>query len=110
MDGALSRAERSARSEPVRQRIAMARVSLEFTRRVIHYLVTIQAPFRGVDRSDTKALAAAQRRAIALGEPLSRQLKQFCREHDLEAYSRLIDVHRTLGLLVELPGRKRILR
>jgi len=37
-------------------------------------------------------------------------LKRFCREHDLEAYSRLIDVHRTLGFLVALPDRKPILR
>ena len=110
MENAVAAAEKVARTETVRCRIAQARVSLEFTKRVMHYLVTIQAPFEGVDLRDAKAVAAAHQKAITRGEPLSRELKRFCREHDLEAYSRLIDVHRTLGFLVALPDRKPILR
>ncbi len=90
--------------------MAADRLLFDFTRQVMHYLVTVQAPFRDIDRRDEQALEAARKKAIALGEPLSRALRSYCTKHGLEAYVRLIDVHRSLRFLADLPDRRPILR
>jgi hypothetical protein len=110
MEDAVGRAERAAQSDVVRQRVASTRVLLDFTKQVMQYLTTIQAPFRNVDPRDDRALATARKKAIELGEPLSGNLKSFCKQHGLEAYDRLIDVHGDLRFLTELPDRKPTLR
>lgn len=110
LEDAVCQAERLARSEAVRQRVELIRVRVEFTKRTMDYLATIRAPFEGVDLSDAEAVGRAHRKAIELGEPLSAKLKSYCRENDLEAFSRLVDVHDTLRFLVDLPGREPILQ
>lgn len=110
MDDAVGHAERAASSDVVRQRVALIRLSLDFTKQVMHYLTTIRAPLRSVDPRDKQALVAAQEKAASLGEPLSRDLRRFCKEHGLEAYDRLVDVHRDVRFLIDLPDRKPVLR
>ncbi|MBC8874334.1 MAG: hypothetical protein H8E44_33280 [Planctomycetes bacterium] len=73
-------------------------------------LAAIQSPFAGIDLNDAEAVARAHKKAIELGEPLSAKLKRFCREKDLEASPRLIEVHHRLPFIVDLPGRKPILQ
>jgi uncharacterized protein DUF4838/glycosyl hydrolase family 67 len=110
LEDAVCRAEKLARSEAVKQRVELVRVKVEFTKRTMDYLATVRSPFEGVDLNDVQAVSRAHRKAIALGEPLSAKLKKFCREDDLEASSRLVDVHDTLRFIVDLPGREPILR
>ena len=40
----------------------------------------------------------------------SADLKRFCRDNGLAAYPRLVDVHRTLPFIIDLPGRQPVLR
>jgi len=110
LDDAVSRAEQAARTQVVRDRVRLIRTRVDFTNKTMHYLAAIQAPFKGIDLNDAQAVAAAHKKAIELGEPLSAELKRFCRENDLEAYPRLVDVHNSLNLIVELPNRRRALR
>ncbi len=109
LDDAVRRAEQAARSDVVKKRVHLVRVRLEFTKKAMNYLATIRSPFEGVDLNDPVAVKRAHRKAIRLGEPLSAQLKQFCREHHLRVYDRLIDVHHNVNRIVELPGRKQVL-
>lgn len=110
LDDAVSRAERVARSEVTKKRVRMIRDKVEFTKRTMDYLAAIRSPFDGVDLNDAEAVTRAHRKAIELGEPLSAELKEFCRENHLEAFPRLIEVHDRLPFIVDLPGRKPILR
>ena len=110
MDEALRAAESVATSEVIRQRVALIRARVDLTKQAMAYLAAVRAPFEGVDLKDAGALKRAHRRAIEIGEPLSLQLKRFCRQNGLGAYPRLIDVHRTLPFIIELPGRQPILR
>ena len=109
LEDAVSRAEKVARSEVIKERVRMIRDKVEFTKRTMDYLAAIQSPFDGIDLTDTKPVARAHRKAIELGEPLSARLKKFCRENHLEAFPRLIDVHHRLPFIVDIPGRTRIL-
>ena len=70
----------------------------------------IQSPFQGIDLNDAQAVAAAHKKAIELGEPLSEELKRFCKKNGLEAYPRLVDVHKSLHFIVDLPNRRRVLQ
>ena len=110
LEDAVARAEKAARCDVTRERVGVVRVRVEFTKRAMAYLAAIRSPFEGIDLADAKAVAQAHRKAIELGEPLSAALKEFCRKNDLEAYPRLVDVHNTLGFIVDLPGRKRVLQ
>ena len=110
LDAAVARAEQAARSEVVKKRVQMIRARVDLTKNAMAYLATIRSPFEGVDLNDAAAVAAAHKKAIELGEPLSAELKQFCQENGLEAYPRLIEVHRTLPFIIDLPGREPILR
>ena len=110
LDAAVARAEQAARSEVVEKRVQMIRARVDLTKNAMAYLATIRSPFEAIDLNDAAAVAAAHKNAIELGEPLSAELKQFCREHDLGAYPRLIDVHRNLRFIVDMPGREPILR
>jgi hypothetical protein len=110
LDDAVARAEKEARSDVVQQRVRMIRARVDFTKRTMDYLATIQAPFEGIDLNDEEAVARAHRKAKELGEPLSAALKRFCRKNRVEARPRLIDVHNRLRFLVELPGRQPILQ
>ena len=76
----------------------------------MHYLATVQSPFEDIDLNDPAVVAAAHKRAISLGEPLSAELKSFCRENSLEASPRLVDAHNWLRFLVELPDAEPILK
>ena len=62
------------------------------------------------DLNDAEAVARAHRKAIELGEPLSTELKKFCRRNQLAAYPRLVEVHHTLRFIIDLPNREPILR
>ena len=110
LDDAVSRAEKAARTQAVRDRVALIRARVDFTKRTMHYLATIQAPFKGIDLGDAQAVAAAHKKAIELGKPLSAELKTFCRKNDLTAFPRLVDVHDSLRFIVDLPGRQRVLQ
>jgi len=110
MEDAVSRAEKAAQAREVRDRVALIRTRLDFTKKTMAYLAAIQAPFRGIDLDDAAAVAAAHQEAKELGEPLSAALKSFCRQNDLQAYPRLVDVHNALHFIVDLPNRRRILR
>ncbi len=110
LESAVRQAEKSARSDAVKERVRLIGTRVEFTKRSMDYLRAIQRPFAGVDLHDTKAVARAHRKAIEVGEPLSAKLKRFCRENDLEAFSRLVDAHDTLRFIIDLPGREPILR
>jgi len=110
LDDALARAERAARSDVVKERVALVRARVDLTKHAMAYLATVRSPFDGVDLTDDAAVAAAHKKAIELGEPLSAQLKRFCRQNGLTAYPRLIDVHRSLRFIVDMPGREPILR
>ena len=110
LEDAVTRAEAIARSEVIKKRVRLIRDKVEFTKRTMDYLAAIQSPFAGIDLSDAKAVARAHKKAIELGEPLSAKLKKFCREKDMEASPRLIDVHDRLHFIVDLPGRKPILQ
>ena len=93
----------------VRKRVDLIRARVDLAKRAMDYLAAIRAPFEGIDLNDAAAVARAHEKAIELGEPLSAELKRFCRQNDLGAYPRLVDVHRTLPFIVELPGREPIL-
>jgi len=110
LDKAVERAEEAAVSQAVKDRVHLARVAVDFTRRVVAYLATIQGPFEGIDLNDAEAVAAAHRQAIELGEPLSAKLRAFCGENGLQAVPRLIEAHKTLRFLVQLPDAEPILR
>ncbi|MHC4401872.1 MAG: DUF4838 domain-containing protein [Planctomycetota bacterium] len=110
LEDAVRQAEKDARSEIVQRRVQLTRVRLDFTKRAIDYLAAVRSPFGGIDLKDPNAVAGAHRKAIELGEPLSAELKRFCRKHDLAAYPRLIDVHHTLRFIVDLPDREPILK
>ena len=110
LEDAVGRAEDAARSEVVKARVHLIRARVGFTGRVMEYLRTIRSPFEGIDLNDAQALASAHEKAIELGEPLSAELRTFCRENDLRIFPRLIEAHKTLRFLVELPGREPILR
>ncbi len=110
LDDAVTQAERAADTKVVRKRIRLARDMTDFTRRVVVYLETIRSPFAKVDLTNAAAVRSAHKRAIELGEPLSAELRAFCRKHRIPPYDRLIAAHRTVNLIVEQPARKPILR
>jgi hypothetical protein len=110
LEDAVSRAEREARTKVVRDRVRLIRTRVDFTKRTMHYLATVQSPFKGIDLNNTEAVAAAHKKAIELGEPLSEELKAFCQTNDLQAYPRLVDVHNSLHFIVDLPNRRRVLQ
>ena len=110
LEDAVSRAAKTANSDAVKKRVELIRVRVEFTKRTMEYLMAVQSTFRNIDLNDADAVAAAHKKAITVGTPLSADLKKFCRANDLEAAPRLIDVHNRLSFLVDLPGRRRVLR
>jgi hypothetical protein len=110
LEDAVSRAEQEARTKVVRGRVRLIRTRVDFTKKTMHYLTTVQSPFKGIELNDAEAVAAAHKKAIELGEPLSAELKRFCQENDLQAYPRLVDVHNSLHLIVDLPNRRRVLQ
>jgi hypothetical protein len=110
LEEAVARAEKAAQSDVIRKRVGLIGAKVEFTKRTMDYLAAIRAPFEGIDLTDGEAVARAHRKAVELGEPLSAELKKFCRENDLEAYPRVVDVHKTLSFIVDLPGRKPVLQ
>lgn len=110
LDAAIARAERAAQSAMVKQRVGLIRARVDLVKHVMAYLAAIRSPFDAVDLNDDAAVAAAHKKAIELGEPLSAELKQFCRQNDLEAYPRLIDVHHNLRFIVDMPGPEPLLR
>ena len=110
LDAAVGDAEQRARSKTVKERVHLARVMVDFTKKVMHYLATIRKPFQGIDLKDAKAVRRACKQATALGEPLSAELKVFCKEHGVPAYERLIAVHKQPRMIAEFPDRRIILR
>ena len=110
MDKAVKQAEQAARTRPVRKRVRMARTMVDFTKKVVAYLQTIRAPFTNVDLKDAKAVRAAHQRAIELGEPLSAELKAFCKKNRLGVYDRLVAVHHSLRFIIGAPDKKALLR
>lgn len=110
MEDAVNRADKVARSDVIKKRVRMIRDKVEFTKRTMDYLAAIRSPFDGIDLNDTEAVAHAHKKAIELGVPLSAKLKTFCRENQMEAFPRLIEAHNRLSFIVDLPGRKPILR
>ncbi len=110
LDEAVRRAEEAARSDAVRERVRLIRARVDLTKRAMAYLAAIRAPFEGVDLHDDAAVARAHQEAIARGDPLSADLERFCRQSGVAAYPRLIDVHRRLPFIIDLPDREPILR
>ena len=110
LNAAVSEAERTAADDLTGRRVQLIRARLDFTKRTMEYLTAVQAPFQGIDLGDAKAVAAAHQKAIKLGEPLSEDLKAFARKNDIETFPRLVEAHKTLGFLVDLPDREPILR
>jgi hypothetical protein len=109
-EAAVAEAERLARSELVRERVQMCRVTLDFTKMVMEYLEAVRAPFAGVDRGDEAAVQAAHAEAIRIGEPLSARLLAFCREHGIRPYERLIAAHNTLRFVMPQAEDEALLR
>jgi uncharacterized protein DUF4838/glycosyl hydrolase family 67 len=110
LDAAVTEAEHTAGDDLTRRRVRLIRARLDFTKRTMEYLAAVQAPFKGIDLGNAKAVAAAHKKAIKLGEPLSEELKIFARKNGIETFPRLVEAHKTLRFLVDLPGRKPILR
>ncbi len=110
LDAAVAEAERTAGNDLTKRRIGLVRARLDFTKKTMEYLAAVQAPFDGIDLADAKAVKAAHKKAIRLGEPLSEELKAFARKNDIGAFPRLVEAHKTLRFLVDLPGREPILR
>jgi hypothetical protein len=110
MEDAVSRAEEAAQTQAVRDRVELIRRRVDLTRKAMDYLTAIQAPFKDIDLKDAKAVAAAHKKAIKIGQPLSAELKKFCRENELTAYPRLVDVHNSLRFIVRLPDRQPVLQ
>ncbi|MBN1343458.1 MAG: DUF4838 domain-containing protein [Phycisphaerae bacterium] len=110
LEQAVAKAEGSARTDAVRKRVHWARTMADFTRMVTAYLHAIRSPFKGVDLKDAKAVGAAHRKAIALGEPLSSELRAFCKRNQIPAYDRLIGAHGSVGLIVPAASQGAILR
>ena len=110
LDQAVGQAERAVRTRPVRKRVAMARAMVDFTRKAMAYLHAIRSPFKGVDLKDAEAVRAAHKRVIALGEPLSAELRRFCKKNRIPAYDRLIAAHRSVRFIVKEPRQEALLR
>jgi uncharacterized protein DUF4838/glycosyl hydrolase family 67 len=107
---AVARAEKLARSEAVRDRVHFARTMVDFTQRAMDYLNTIRAPFTEIDLNDSGAVEKAHQAAIALGEPLSKNLRDFCKANQIPIYDRLIEAHREVRYIVERPQDRVLLR
>ena len=110
LDAAVAEAELTAGNGPAKHRVQLVRARLDFTKKTMEYLAAVQAPFRGIDLANAKAVDAAHKKAATLGEPLSEELKAFARKNNIEAFPRLVEAHKTLRFLVDLPDRKPILR
>jgi hypothetical protein len=108
---AMADAERAAGSDPVKQRVHLYRVNLDYTRLVIDYLTAIQAPFHGLDFGDETAVKNARAKCAEIGAPLSAKLREFCKANGLAPFDRLIAVHdMDLHYVADVPDRTPVLR
>lgn len=110
LDEAVTEAERFARSEDVRGRVHQARLAVDFTTMVMDYLTTMQAQFEGVDRGDEEAVQAAYERAVELGEPMSEEIVQYCRDNGLPVFDRLVRAHTNRRFIMPRPEDETLLR
>jgi len=110
LDAAITEAEGLARSDAVPERVHQQRVSLTFTTMVMDSLTKMQAEFEGVDREDQAAMDAAWQRAVAVGEPLSDAIVQYCRENDVPVFDRLVRAHQYRRFVVPKPEDETLLR
>ena len=110
LDAAVTEAEALARSEAVRERVRQCRVTLQFTTMTMDYLTRMQAEFAGVDRADDQAVQAAYERAVAVGEPLSEAIVQYCRANGLGVFDRLVRAHTNRRFIMPKPEDETLLR
>ena len=106
---ALDEAEQRAASGAVRDRIAPIRARLEYLKRVLDYLEAVRAPFQGIDLEDERALKNAHEQAIAIGAPISKDIKKFCKDNGIRSFDRIDAAHESLRFLVVLPGQEPLL-
>jgi len=109
-ESAIAGAERLAHTEVVKQRVHLCRVTLDFTRKVMDYLLAVRAPFEGIDVNDEDAVAAAHARAIEIGDPLSEDLIAYCKANGIGVYDRLVRAHKTLRFIMPRPDEESLLR
>jgi metal-responsive CopG/Arc/MetJ family transcriptional regulator len=110
LDAAITEAEKLARSEAVRERVHQQRVSLTFTEMVMDYLTKMHAEFEGVDRDDSKAVQAAYERAVAVGEPLSERIVEYCNANGIRVFDRLVRAHQNRRFIMPRPEDETLLR
>jgi hypothetical protein len=83
-------------------------VRVDFTHKCVDYFRTVQAPFKGIDLMDAKAFNAAHAKAKTLGEPLSAELRRFCKDNDIWTAGRVIDAHQWRFALAPNPRKRPI--
>jgi hypothetical protein len=110
LDAAITEAEGLAKSEVVRQRVHQQRISLTFTQMVMGYLTAMHAEFEGVDRGDDEAVQVAYDRAVAVGEPMSEAIVQYCKDNGIGVFDRLVRAHQNRRFIMPKPEDETLLR
>jgi hypothetical protein len=106
LETAVTDAETIAQSEStlIQQRVALIRTRVELTKQFMNYLEVIRSPFDGVDLSDSNAVDTAYQQAVALGEPLSGDMLDYCALNDISPYVRNLTAHENINYIVKLNG------
>jgi len=78
----IKEAERLADDKLTRERVRMARITLDYTKMVMKYLDQVAKAYRGVDLKDKVALEAAKKKARRIGMSLAEEIKKFLRDND----------------------------
>ncbi len=105
LDNAVSEAEQIAKSDIVRRRIQLVRVGVDYTKKFLNYMNVITTPFKGIDLQDAEAVAAAHKKAVASGEPLSVELKKFCKENNIRSRDDIVEAHKWLNLVIRAAAK-----
>jgi hypothetical protein len=100
LDAAVTQAELTAKSEIVKKRISLIRARLDLTKKFLHYMRVIRRPFKNIVLSDEQAVDEAYKIAVALGEPLSDEMIEFCKINNISIFERAIAAHKTIEFII----------
>ena len=77
----LTDAERRAPNDMVRQRLELTRITFGYTREAMAYLRAVVACFDGIETPDSPGYAAAEAKAVEIGETASARVFAYLKRH-----------------------------
>jgi hypothetical protein len=101
LNSAITEAELIAKSQIVKQRVALIRARLDLTEKFLNYVRVIRRPFKDVDLTDWRAVASAFRLAKTLGKPMSDELIEFCEINEIPVSLKILKAHENKKYIID---------